>query len=76
VSRCPYAISLGWYPEVGTSPADSKGLHSRCLLEDDGHQKHEAKGLAEFDYQRWHWFTSDRRTYRTERTDDHAWERA
>jgi hypothetical protein len=44
------------------------------MLEADGHQEHQGKGLAEFDYQRWHWFTGDRRAYETARTDDAAWE--
>jgi len=74
MTRCPYAISLGWHPAITTPPAQTAGLHSRCMLEPDGHTKHAAKGLAQFDYQRWYWFTNDRRTYTTERTDDAAWE--
>jgi hypothetical protein len=44
------------------------------MVEDGEHDEHSGKGLAEFDYQRWHWFTGDRRTYFTDRADDHAWE--
>jgi len=44
------------------------------MLEDDGHTTHIGKGLAQFDYQRWQWFTGDRRTYETDKTNEHAWE--
>jgi hypothetical protein len=44
------------------------------MLEDDGHTRHIGKGLPQFDYQRWEWFTGDRRTYQTERTNNAAWE--
>lgn len=72
--RCRSTISLGWYPEVRTSPAETHGLHTRCALEDAEHDKHVGKGLAEFDYQRWNWFTGDRRTYLSDRADERAWE--
>lgn len=75
-NRCPVAISMGWYPERSTSPPETRGLHTRCMLEADGHTEHQGKGLAEFDYQRWQWFTGDRRAYETDRTDDRAWELA
>jgi hypothetical protein len=73
--RCRSAISLGWYPGLITAPADTAGLHTRCSLDDgDGHQEHVGKGLAVYDYQRWHWFTGDRRTYETDISNEHAWE--
>lgn len=72
--RCAIGISLGWHPGVPMAPSMTPGLHSRCMLEDDGHQEHTAKGLAQFVYQRWHWFSNDRRAYRTDRSDDAAWE--
>jgi hypothetical protein len=65
---------MGWYPERTTIPAETPGLHTRCSLEDDGHKEHIGKGISQFDYQRWHWFTGDRRLYESDRTDDHAWE--
>jgi len=73
-SRCRAAISLGWYPERNTLPAETSGLHTRCMLDDDGHHGHQGKGLAQFDYQRWNWFTDDRRMYQTDRDDEYAWE--
>jgi hypothetical protein len=73
-SRCHRAISLGWYPEVRTTQSETAGLHSRCLLDENDHIKHEAKGLAQFDYQRWFWFEGDRRAYDTDREDEYAWE--
>jgi hypothetical protein len=74
MARCGSAICLGWHPGVTTEPKDTVGLHTRCSLEDDGHREHVGKGLAQFDYQRWHWFPGDRRCYISDRTDDHAWE--
>jgi len=68
------AISLGWYPEVVSSPSDTQGLHTRCMLDSDGHTRHIGRGLPEFEYQRWEWFSGDRRTYQTTRNDDMAWE--
>lgn len=73
-NRCHNAISLGWFPERGTPPEQTEGLHTRCSLPDDGHREHVGKGLAEYDYQRWHWYTGDRRTYATEIDNDRAWE--
>lgn len=74
--RCTTAISLGWYPHATAAvPAETRGLHTRCMLDADDHREHIGKGLAEFDYQRWHWFTGDRRCYQTDRTDEAAWER-
>jgi hypothetical protein len=72
--RCRSAISLGWYPGVPTPPADTSGLHTRCMLETVAHDEHIGKGLAQFDYQRFHWFTGDRRTYFTDISNEHAWE--
>jgi hypothetical protein len=74
VSRCKSSISLGWYPGVPGLPHSTKGLYTRCMLEDDGHTEHVGKGLAQFDYQRWTWFTGDRRTYESDRSDERAWE--
>jgi hypothetical protein len=74
MARCKNAISLGWYPELATPPANTPGLHTRCSLDDDGHTQHIGKGLPQFDYQRWNWFTGDRRTYETDRADERAWE--
>ena len=74
MTRCATAISLGWYPELASLPSDTKGLHTRCMLDSDGHTHHIGKGLPQFDYQRWKWLSGDRRTYQTDRTDDAAWE--
>lgn len=75
MSRCTVAISLGWYPGIRQSPATVPGIHTRCMLEDDDqHTEHIGKGLPQFDYQRFQWFTGDRRTYETDRTDVAAWE--
>lgn len=74
MTRCRTAISLGWCPELrGIKPEDAPGIHTRCVLDLD-HDEHVGKGLPQFDYQRFHWFTGDRRTYFTDRTDDAAWE--
>jgi len=59
---------------VTTPPRDTRGLHTRCALLDDGHVEHIGKGMAEFDYQRWHWFSGDRREYTSDRSDTTAWE--
>jgi hypothetical protein len=72
--RCPIAISLGWHPGVKTEPAETPGLHTRCMKEDDGHYEHGGHGLAQFEYQTLSWLNGDRRTYKTEREDIHAWE--
>jgi hypothetical protein len=73
--RCTNALSLGWHTGVGTLPAETHGLHTRCSLDaDDGHDEHIGMGLAEFEYQRWFWYTGDRRTYDSERDDERAWE--
>jgi hypothetical protein len=74
--RCRTAISLGWYPGVATVPADTAGLHTRCIGDaNDGHTEHEGVGLPQFArYQRFHWFTGDRRCYETDRTDEVAWD--
>ena len=74
VARCRSAIALGWYPGVPTSPGETPGLHTRCSLEDDGHTAHVGKGLAAYDYQTWHWFMGDRRSYETNRGDERAWQ--
>lgn len=62
--RCPWAI------KGGTT------LTTRCMLPPhlDHSLEHIGRGLAEFDYQRWHWYAGDRREFRTDRTDEHAWE--
>jgi hypothetical protein len=70
--RCRSTITLGW--PLPKDLAATPGLHTRCHLDNDGHDRHEGKGLAEFDFQRWTWFSGDRRTYNCARTDDRAWE--
>jgi hypothetical protein len=74
--RCRSTIALGWYPEVGSTPEVTPGLHTRCSVQDEDHEMHEGKGLAEFDYQRWQWFSGDRRCYQSDREDVRAWELA
>lgn len=74
-NRCRTAISLGWYPELAAPPENTSGIHTRCTRETDGHIDHEGVGLPQFaDYQRFHWFTGDRRCYETDRPDTEAWE--
>lgn len=60
--RCRWAIKFG------------TTLTTRCHLTDGHDGMHEAKGLAEFSYQRIQWLAGDRREFETDRTDIHAWE--
>lgn len=68
--RCRWAIGFG------------PTLHTRCARPAghgvdnpaDTETWHEAKGLAQFPYQRIEWMPGDRREYESDRTDDHAWE--
>jgi hypothetical protein len=63
LDRCPWAIKFG------------TSLTTRCQKEDGHHgEKHEGKGLQEFAYQRISWFAGDRREFKTERTDEFAWD--
>jgi hypothetical protein len=61
-ARCPWALKL-------------VTLTTRCKKKphpDD--TEHNANGLKDFPYQRINWFAGDRREFRTERTDEYAWE--
>jgi hypothetical protein len=62
-ARCPWAI------KGGTT------LTTRCMLAPhEGDDEHIGRGLAELDYQRWHWHAGNRREFLTDRTDEYAWE--
>lgn len=62
MSRCRVAIKYG------------TTLTTRCFLHETGHKEHRGKGLAEFPYQEIVWLEGDRRTFLSDRTDEHAWE--
>ena len=68
MNRCPWAIKGG------------VTLTTRCTLT-EGHEealprepKHVGRGLPAFPYQRIMWLPGDRREFKTERTDEYAWE--
>jgi hypothetical protein len=60
--RCRWAIKFG------------TTLTTRCGLPDGVHDQHRGKGLAEFPSQEIVWLDGDRRSFLTDRADEHAWE--
>src|SRR5512143_260514 len=65
MTRCPWAIRAGVV------------LNTRCTKPAlPLHDEHEGPGIAEFSYQRIHWYQGDRRQYQTTRMDPSAWEQS